>query len=68
MFKPFKISQKAKQNLLKAKATSDQNHGELLNKINNLLTTVVLDTPQPTEETSSKLKIRQPTKTIAVLE
>jgi len=68
LFKPFKISQKAKQNLLKAKATSDQNHGELLNKINNLLTTVVPDTPQPTEETSSKLKIRQPTKTIAVLE
>jgi len=62
LFKTFKISQKAKQNLLKAKATSDQNHGELLNKINNLLTTVVPDTPQPTEETSSKLKIRQPTK------
>ena len=68
LFKPFKISQKAKQNLLKAKATSDQNHGELLNKINNLLTTVVPDTPQSTKETSSKLKIRQPTKTIAVLE
>jgi len=30
--------------------------------------TVVPDTPQPIEETSSKLKIRQPTKTIAVLE
>ena len=68
MFKPFKISQKAKQNLLKVKATSDQNHGELLNKINNLLTIVVHDTPQPTEEISSKLKIRQPTKTIAILE
>ena len=68
LFKPFKISHKAKQNLLKAKATSDQNHGELLNKINDLLTTVVLDTPQPTEEISSKLKIRQPIKTKAVLE
>jgi len=68
LFKPFKISHKAKQNLLKAKATSDQNHGELLNKINDLLTIVVPNTPQPTEETFSKLKIRQPTKTIAVLE
>nr|KYP37212.1 hypothetical protein KK1_041602 [Cajanus cajan] len=70
IFQPFKLSQKAKQSLQKAKvkANMDSDASELLSKINNFLkATTIPDTPQGTEEASSRPKMRMPTRTIGVL-
>nr|KYP59363.1 hypothetical protein KK1_014797 [Cajanus cajan] len=70
LFQPFKLSQKTKHTLQKAKAKAniDFDASELLNKINNLLkATTTPDTPQVTEEASSRPKMRIATRTIGVL-
>nr|KYP59060.1 hypothetical protein KK1_014487 [Cajanus cajan] len=70
LFQPFKLSQKAKKNLhkAKAKANMDSDASELLSKINNLLkATTIPESPQGTEEASSRPKIRKPARTISVL-
>nr|KYP43052.1 polyprotein [Cajanus cajan] len=67
LFQPFKLSQKTKHTLQKAKAKAniDFDASELLNKINNLLkATTTPDTPQVTEEASSRPKMRIATRTI----
>nr|KYP44632.1 polyprotein [Cajanus cajan] len=71
LFQPFKLSQKAKQNLYKAKvkANMDSDASELLSKINNLLkATTIPESPQGTEEASSRPKTRMPARTIGSLE
>ncbi|KAH1238679.1 hypothetical protein GmHk_08G023292 [Glycine max] len=71
LFKPFKVSEKAKRKireLRKAKSLTEgvgDNHSELLNKIGSLLK-VIPDTPQASENTS-KMVTRSTSKLINVI-
>ncbi|KAL5166155.1 polyprotein [Glycine soja] len=71
LFKPFKVSEKAKQKireLRKKKSLMEgvgDNNSELLNKLDSLLR-VIPETPQPSEETS-KMKTRSTSKLINVI-
>ncbi|KAH1079721.1 hypothetical protein GYH30_057283 [Glycine max] len=71
LFKPFKVSEKAKQKIRELRKTKSliegvgDNHSELLNKIGSLLK-VIPDTPQASENTS-KMVTRSTSKLINVI-
>ncbi|KAH1254618.1 hypothetical protein GmHk_04G011030 [Glycine max] len=71
LFKPFKVSEKAKRKIRELRKTKSliegvgDNHSELLNKIGSLLK-VILDTPQASENTS-KMVTRSTSKLINVI-
>ncbi|KAH1198772.1 polyprotein [Glycine max] len=71
LFKPFKVSEKAKQKIRELRKNKSlmegvgDNNSELLNKLDSLLR-VIPETPQPSEETS-KIKTRSTSKLINVI-
>ncbi|KRH48894.1 hypothetical protein GLYMA_07G119600v4 [Glycine max] len=71
LFKPFKVSEKAKRKIRELRKTKSltegvgDNHSELLNKIGSLLK-VISDTPQASENTS-KMVTRSTSKLINVI-
>ncbi|KAG4963196.1 hypothetical protein JHK82_039868 [Glycine max] len=71
LFKPFKVSEKAKRKIRELRKTKSltegvgDNHSELLNKIGSLLK-VIPDTPQ-TSENTSKMVTRSTSKLINVI-
>jgi len=71
LFKPFKVSDKAKQKIRELRKTKSliegvgDNHSELLNKIGSLLK-VIPETPQTLENTS-KMVTRSTSKLINVI-
>ncbi|KAH1249428.1 hypothetical protein GmHk_05G012775 [Glycine max] len=71
LFKPFKVSEKAKRKIRELRKTKSliegvgDNHSELLNKIGSLLK-VIPDTPQASKNTS-KMVIRSTSKLINVI-
>ncbi|KAL2640479.1 hypothetical protein AAZV13_06G231000 [Glycine max] len=71
LFKPFKVSDKAKRKIRELRKTKSliegvgDNHSELLNKIGSLLK-VILETPQ-TSENTSKMVTRSTSKLINVI-
>lgn len=67
LFKPFKISEKAKQKIREIRNNLIPNQSELLNKIDSLLK-IVLKTPQSTLVESSRIQTRHSSKHINVLE